>query len=56
MGGYDYSVKQGDTLWDLAQTAYNDPFQWKLIYQANRAKIKNPNLIHIGLKINIPKK
>jgi nucleoid-associated protein YgaU len=56
MGGYDYSIKQGDTLWDLAQAAYKDPWKWKIIYQANQSKIKNPNIIFIGQKLEIPEK
>jgi hypothetical protein len=41
----EHVVKHGDTLWDLAKTYLNNPFLWPCIYQANRAAIRNPNLI-----------
>ncbi|MBN2739206.1 MAG: LysM peptidoglycan-binding domain-containing protein [Spirochaetales bacterium] len=55
LGSYGYNVKPGDTLWDLAQSAYKNPWKWKSIYQANKSKIKNPNIIFIGQKLDIPK-
>jgi prophage tail gpP-like protein len=33
--GYRYTVKQNDTLWDIARTAYGDPLLWRKIEAAN---------------------
>lgn len=52
-----YTVKKGDCLWVIAKkkTVYNDPFEWPILYEANKDKIKNPNLIYPGQKLNIPR-
>jgi len=54
--GKIYTVKKGDTLWWIAKYKdnYNDPFAWPIIFDANRKKIKNPNLIYPGQKLLIP--
>ncbi len=43
----EHVVIKGETLWWIAEykQIYNDPFQWPLIYKANRSKIKDPDLI-----------
>jgi hypothetical protein len=41
-----HTVVRGDTLWDLAGHYYDDPFQWRRIWEANRDKINDPNLIY----------
>jgi len=40
-----HTVVGDDTLWDLAVRYYQDPFQWRVIYEANRDSIADPNLI-----------
>lgn len=50
-----YTVKSGDSLSKIAQQYYGDAQQWKRIHQANLDQIKDPNLIHPGQKIVIPK-
>jgi hypothetical protein len=40
-----HTVVDDDTLWDLAIRYYQDPFQWRVIYEANRDSIADPNLI-----------
>lgn len=47
-----YRIKWGDTLWDLAETYYRDP--WKYSYIARYNDIKNPNLIIAGRYLVIP--
>ena len=49
-----HTVVDGDTLWDLAQQYYQDPFDWRLIWDANRTDINNPNLILPGQVLVIP--
>ncbi len=41
-----HTVKQGDTLWDLAQQYLGDPFKWPEIYRRNQSTIQDPNLIY----------
>ena len=50
-------VKKGECLWWIAEyeDIYNDPFMWPLIYNANKDKITNPNLIYPGQKFSIPR-
>ncbi|MCH7533309.1 MAG: LysM peptidoglycan-binding domain-containing protein [Gemmatimonadetes bacterium] len=50
----NHSVVDGDTLWDLAQQYYGDPFDWRRIWEANRADIADPNLILPGQVLVIP--
>lgn len=50
-----YTVKKGDCLWNLAKELYGDAQKWPLIYQANRAEIKNPDLIYPGQIFIIPR-
>jgi len=51
--GPEYIIKQGDTLWDIANTFLQDPFLWPFIWKANPA-ITNPDLIHTGSRLSIP--
>ncbi|HVB24980.1 MAG TPA: LysM peptidoglycan-binding domain-containing protein [Ktedonobacteraceae bacterium] len=53
--GQEYTVQSGDTLWGIAQRAYNDPEDWDTIYDANKGVIgNNPNLIYLGQRLQIP--
>ncbi len=44
----NHIVKKGECLWWISEYTeiYNDPFQWPLIYQANRDQIRDPDLIY----------
>ncbi len=53
-GSVRYLLKWGDTLWDLAETFYKNPWDYVLIAKYN--KIKNPSYIIAGTYINIPMK
>jgi len=44
----------GDCLWNIAKKYYGDPFKWKLIYEENRDKIKEPHKIFPKQKLIIP--
>lgn len=50
-----YEIKKGDTLSAIAKRQYGDASKWQTIYNANKDIIKNPDLIHPGQKIKIPK-
>lgn len=45
-----YIVKKGDTLWDIANYFFKDPFKWLKIWEQN-LYITNPDLIYPGNKI-----
>lgn len=50
-----YNPERRDCLWRIAVKFYNDGFKWKLIYEANKDLVKNPNLIKPGWVLKIPK-
>ena len=50
-----YTVKSGDSLSKIAKNLYGDAQQWHKIHQANLDQIKDPNLIHPGQKLIIPR-
>jgi nucleoid-associated protein YgaU len=55
MQGEVYVVKPKDTLYSIARARYNgDHTKWKLIYEANRERISDPNRIYVGMKLIIP--
>jgi len=51
-----YDVKKGESLWRIAghKDVYNDPTKWQKIYQANKNKIANPNIVYPGQRLVIP--
>lgn len=49
-----YTVKKGDTLWGIAKKYYGNGAKYTQIYNANKGKIKNPNLIYVGQVFTIP--
>lgn len=49
-----YVVQKGDTLWGIAKKHYGNGAKYTIIYEANKDKIKNPNLIYSGLQLTIP--
>ncbi len=50
---HPYTIKKGDTLWDIANAFFKDPFLWPFIWKANPA-VTNPDLIFAGNKLIIP--
>ena len=53
----NYSVRKGDTLSKISgyDFIYGDPSKWGIIYRANRDQIKNPNVVHEGQNLKIPR-
>lgn len=52
--GGSYTVQKGDSLWKIAKHFYGNGSEYKKIYSANSASIKNPNLIYPGQTLVIP--
>ncbi|MCL2211075.1 MAG: Hsp70 family protein [Treponema sp.] len=50
--GVNYTIRWGDTLWDIAEAFYRDPWQYPRIARHNN--IRNANLIISGRTIRIP--
>lgn len=51
----EYFIKKSDTLWDISNSEFEDPFFWPRLWKEN-PQIKNPDLIYPGDKIRIPSK
>lgn len=49
-----YTVKSGDSLSKIAQEVLGDANRWKEIFEANKDKIKDPNLIYLGQELVVP--
>jgi nucleoid-associated protein YgaU len=50
-----YTVVAGDSLSKIAKKVYGDARKWTVIFEANKGVIKNPDLIHPGQTLKIPK-
>jgi len=50
----EHLVVNGNTLWDLAQQFYGNPYDWRRIWEANRDRVENPDLIYPGQLLLIP--
>lgn len=49
-----HAVTSGDTLWDLSNKYYKDPFKWGKIYNANLNRVNDPDLIYPKNELLIP--
>jgi hypothetical protein len=43
-----YSVKSGDTLWDISKLYLKSPWRWPELWGMNLAAVRNPHLIYPG--------
>jgi nucleoid-associated protein YgaU len=50
-----YRVESGDTLSAIAQRFYGDAGAYMRIFDANRDKLDNPDMIHPGQELVIPR-
>jgi nucleoid-associated protein YgaU len=52
-----YLVGQGDHLYGIAESLFNDPFQWRKLYEANKDLIKDdPNYIVPEMILEVPER
>ena len=49
-----YTVHQGDTLSAIAAHAYGSSADWPAIWWANRHQVRNPNMITVGQRLQLP--
>ena len=49
-----YVVQKGDTLSQISREVYGNASRWREIYEANRDRIEDPNLIRPGWRLRIP--
>lgn len=50
----EHEVKEGDTLWDLAQFYYDNPWLWQRIFEANTDVVQDPHWIYPAERLVIP--
>jgi len=50
-----YTVVKGDSLWAIAKKQLGNGARYMEIYNLNRDKIKNPNLIYAGQVLTLPR-
>jgi nucleoid-associated protein YgaU len=49
-----YVVQKGDSLSKIAKQFFGNTSDWRRIYDANRDRIKDPDVIQPGWKLTIP--
>ncbi len=49
-----YEVQKGDSLSKIAKQFYGNTAGWRRIYEANRDRIKDPDVIQPGWRLTIP--
>lgn len=47
-------VKQGDTLWQMANHCYGDGAKYSKIFESNRPQVRDPNLIYPAQQLVLP--
>ena len=49
-----WTVRAGDTLYDIAGTRWSDPFLWPLLLAANDEAIEDPDYLRPGQRVSVP--
>ena len=49
-----YKVQKGDSLWKIAKQVYGNGAEYMRIFNANKNKLSDPNVIQIGMILTIP--
>jgi nucleoid-associated protein YgaU len=53
-GGSQIVVQPGNSLWRLARRTYGEGLRFSVIYEANRDRIRDPDLIYPGQVLTLP--
>lgn len=53
---HTYVVERGDTLISIARAILKDGARWREIYELNKTKIANPDVLLPGLELKLPEK
>jgi len=53
-GARKHTVKPGETLAGLAKRYYGDRSKWRVIFNANRDLIHDPDVLAVGWVLEIP--
>jgi LysM repeat protein len=53
-GSETITVKPGEYLYSIAKRVYGDASKWRLIYDANRDQLSNPDAVRVGMKLVAP--
>ena len=52
---HKHTVASGESLSKIAKHYFKDPMKYKAIFEANKNILKNPDMIHPGQELIIPK-
>jgi len=50
-----YTTRSGDTLSEIAQEFYGSAKHWRKLYELNKDRLKNPNVVPKGVELRVPK-
>ena len=53
-GGRSHTVKKGESLWKIAKAELGDGGRWQEIYDLNKDKLKSPEALRDGMKLQLP--
>ncbi len=53
--GSNYKVTLGDSLWKISVRAYGDGFQWVKVWQQNQKILTSPDMLEVGMNLEIPR-
>ncbi|MCU0940081.1 MAG: LysM peptidoglycan-binding domain-containing protein, partial [Burkholderiaceae bacterium] len=48
-----YTVKSGDTLWDISSVFLTTPWRWPELWGMNKEQVRNPHLIYPGQTLKL---
>ena len=48
------TVQKGDTLWAISRESYGEGVLYVRVFEANRDRIRNPDLIYPGQVFEVP--
>ncbi|MGH8604201.1 MAG: LysM peptidoglycan-binding domain-containing protein, partial [Gammaproteobacteria bacterium] len=53
-GSETITVQPGEYLYSIAKRIYGDASKWRLIYEANRDQLSDPDAVRVGMKLLVP--